>query len=204
MIDDTRKRLWKTIALRALCWGVGGGIGLGIAFAIAIYVSSRPHQRNKKALVATRVTVNPSSVSNSPPTGPNPDFIPAYKYGVTFLITVDLENRTGADTILPDDMVVMGADRATGSLTTYSVSSPKSAFLPAGHTTQVLLTSGTFCDSDTLPVLKAMEECYAKSLKGVELVLFDKAGEYEIRIPLPTELTPLPWTPISVTPIPKP
>lgn len=104
------------------------------------------------------------------------------------------------DITLPDDMVVLGADKVTGTLSTYPiVTPPKSAFLPAHHTTQVLLTTGQFCPSESLPDQKALEECYVKSLKGVELALFDKWGEYEIRIPLPANLSPSSWAPISAS-----
>jgi hypothetical protein len=182
----------KMVVLRALGWGFGGGVGLGIVLGIALYFYTGPHGRNKRAFIARNVTVGAVSTLNEPKKSTDPDFIPANPrtdYVITFFMNVDLENRTGEDVTLPDDMRVMSSEKDTGALSDYAVTPPIHAFLPAHHMTSVLLISSTFCPSLREHTSKEMDECYAKTLRRVDLVLFDPSGKYEIKIPTPDALT---------------
>jgi hypothetical protein len=188
--DGTTKRSWKIIGLRALGWGIGGGIGLGLVLALFIYIADRPKSRDSKAFVAHNAKVTGVYFTSNDQTQ-----LPASlksKYETTFFISIDLENNTGQDVTLPNDMTVMGVDKKTGALTRYDVKGPQSAFLPAHHTTQIQMVSGGFCSTDIEPLGKRMDGCFDSSLRRYDLVLFDGPGNYEIKVPIPDKLSDFP------------
>jgi hypothetical protein len=185
MLDEDNKASWKSVAWRVACWGCGCGIGLGLVLVLANYLENQPKQREKNALIAKKVSVLGAYGENSTST----DAPWIKKYDILFIINVDLENRTSEDVNLPDDMTVMNTDKVTGALSSSDIAGPKSAFLPTHHTTSVQLSGGKFCYSDEPPLGTKIDECFDKVLKHYDLTLFDKNGNYEIKIPIPNNLS---------------
>jgi hypothetical protein len=179
--EDTKKGSLKLFAVQAVGWGFGWGLGMAAVILSVMYFTHRPKGRDKNAFIAQRVKVQglydiPKGVDS--------------KHTTSFFITVDLENRTGQDVTLPNDMTVMVLDKGTNALMTYDMTGPQAAFLPAHHVTGVTLNSGEFCPKDVDPRgSSAMDECFEKTLKHFDLLLFDPAGNYEIKIPIPDKLS---------------
>ena len=108
---EAPKRSWKFIVIRALGWGIGAGIGLGLVAWGVIYWSNRPKGWDQKALVAKRSSADlwPGGAEASALPIPSPD-------NVLLMMHVDIENRTGLDVTLPDNLPVMQEKKGTGSL----------------------------------------------------------------------------------------
>jgi hypothetical protein len=180
--DDTKKRSWEIIVLRTLGLGVGMGVGLGIVLAIWVHEADKPKKRDKDSLVVRRVFVTGVTMHKIPDASPDPTDTTA-----AWLITIDLENLTGRDTVFPgpDGYVFMKSAKSGGELSDYDVTPPRNAFLPAHHTRQVEFIGNSLCSVSTEHKEKDFQTCFEHNLKPFNLVVFDKEGKYEISIPIP-------------------
>ena len=169
---------WIRTALRSLAWGAGCGIGIAIVLAAAIYISDRPKQWDTKALQAKNVQLFYMQPIDAVGTG----------NGIGFFLKFDLENRTGTDISLPEDVTIMETNKKTGALSTSDMKHRSASFLPAHHTTSITLDTGTFCkfgDPNALSE-KDATDCFNTRLKNVgAVVIFDEPSKYEIAVPVP-------------------
>jgi hypothetical protein len=179
--EDTKKRSLKLFTVKAIGWGLGWGIGVALVVGTVVWIYQIPRSRSKKALVAHGVTVKGMYSVPTPPDN---------KYETDFAFDVDLENRTGHDVTLQPDLVAMKVDKQTGALSTADFRLTQPALLLAHHTTRIQITIDNSCVTFTEPKGgPPMEDCFQKRVKGYDLLLFDSAGAYEVKIPTPDKLS---------------
>jgi hypothetical protein len=149
-----------------------------------IYIADRPKGRDKKALVLDHVVANAIS---GPFTAANPgNSTPSLPFEVDVLVYASLENRTDHDITLPADITAMVESKENKALYSIASQSDKdSSFLPAHHIAQYRIALLNLCPSQTKADAPAVKQCFEERLKSRDLILFDKEGIYEIRIPLP-------------------
>lgn len=102
------------------------------------------------------------------------------------IFTVDLENTTGADISLPQALTVMQTTKGTGALHGSLLKLDEEYFLPAYHVVSITLENDDLCAPRVDP-----RTCFYSYFKDqAEIVIFDDAPKYEIRIPLPASTAP--------------
>jgi hypothetical protein len=148
-------------------------------------------------LLATNTTVRPETASGAP----NYDAITEHIRGTPvdqdgnptawderttgMLFTFELENTTGVDITIPQDVRIMKAG-GTGILDSSPLKLRESYFIPARHSVALTLENSDLCSPTSDP-----EQCFDAHFQGdAAIVIFDESRRLEIRIPMPPAL----WT----------
>ncbi len=163
--------LWKRIAIQAAIGGAAFGAVVVIGTAIAAYVANRPKEWDDRSLKVVHSEGHPFSKMNGE--------MKEESSGIDF--EVDIQNTTGTDITITQDLSVMSQTRSTHALKDTFLKLPRAYFIPARHTVSVSMGSTEICAANYDP-----RKCYDSYFQDEDaLVIFDQGSRLKINIPMP-------------------
>jgi hypothetical protein len=164
--------LWKRIAIRSAVGGMTCGVVLIIGAAVAVYFANRPKEWNDRALKVVHSEAHPFDRWG--------DDLKEESSGITF--DVDIQNTTGVDINIAQDLSIMSQTRSTHALKGTFLQLGHAYFIPARHTVSVSMGSTELCAADYDP-----RKCFESYFKDSDaLVIFDGIARLKISIPMPS------------------
>jgi hypothetical protein len=163
---------WRSYLLRTFLWGLGFGVGSVLALSAVYYYTNRPKGWDSTALRVKHVRSEELD---------NMDKVNGQWEETTtgIMFTADVENTTGTDITIPKTLNIMQAAK-TGALHGSLLALDRDFFLPAHHVVSVILQNSDLCAAKV-----GGKFCFDNNFKDEgELVIFDDAPKYEIRIPI--------------------
>lgn len=160
----------------ALAWGFGCGLAMSFVLLSLHFYTQRPKGWDTRALRMKNAKAEALSLMD--------EQLAEKSTGTIF--TVDLENTTSQDIILPQTLKVMQMVKGTRALHGSLLKLHNEYFIPAHHIVSISLENDDLCAAKVQP-----QSCFDTYFKDQgEIVIFEETHKYEIRIPMPDLTAP--------------